>query len=93
MTDRYQLRFLQIPRWAVLLAGAAAIAFAIALLLLSVTVFLLLLPVIAIASGLYYLFGGRRVATRRDPGGAEIIEGEYRVVEPERIERERDPRS
>jgi hypothetical protein len=88
-----QFRIIQIPRWALVLAGLAAAAFAIALFLLSVTVFLVLLPVIAIASGLYYLFGGKRVANRRDAGNVEIIEGEYRVVEPERIERERGPRS
>ena len=93
MPDPYQMRIVQIPRWALVLEGLAAAAFAIALFLLSVTVFLVLLPVIAIASGLYYLFGGKRVAKRRDPNGVEIIEGEYRVVEPERIERERGPRS
>jgi hypothetical protein len=50
-----------------------------------------LLPVIAIAGGLYYLFGGRRKpAGVRNPNSVEIIEGEYRVIEPERAER--DPR-
>ena len=52
MSDPYQVRFVRIPRWALVLAGLAAAAFAIALFLLSVTVFLVLLPVIAIASGL-----------------------------------------
>jgi len=86
-----QFRIIQIPRWALVLAGLAAAAFAIALFLLSITVFLVLLPVIALASGLYYLFGGKRVASQRPPGNVEIIEGEYRVVEPGRIDR--DPRS
>lgn len=85
-----QIRFVQIPRWLAILAGVLAIAFAIALLLLSITVFLVLLPVIAVAGGLYYLFGGRRRADMRRSGDTEIIEGEYRVVEPERIERERN---
>jgi hypothetical protein len=90
MTDRYQLRFLQIPRWAAILAAIVAIAFAIALLLLSLTVFLVLLPVIAVASGLYYLFGGKRKQPGpRNADGVEIIEGEYRVIEPERVERDR----
>lgn len=94
MTDRYQMRFVQIPRWALILAGLAAAAFAIALFLLSITVFLLLLPVIAIASGLYYLFGGKRVTPNRSGSGSvEIIEGEYRVVEPKQIERDDRPRS
>ena len=89
MNQNYQVRFLQIPRWAAVLVGVAALAFAVALFLLSLTVFLVLLPVIALASGLYYLFGRRRVAQPRHSGGVEIIEGEYRVVEPERIERDR----
>jgi hypothetical protein len=49
MTDRYQLRFVQIPRWLAIGAGVLAVAFAVALFLLSLTVFLVLLPVIAIA--------------------------------------------
>lgn len=91
MTDRYQMRFLQIPRWAAILAAIAAIAFAIALLLLSVTVFLVLLPVIAVASGLYYLFGGPR-RSRGTSGRTEIIEAEYRVIDPGRIDRDRERR-
>jgi hypothetical protein len=92
MSDPYQMRIVRIPRWAIVLAGLAATAFAIALFLLSLTVFLVLLPVIAVASGLYYLFGRKRVARPGGPDHVEVIEGEYRVVEPERIERERDPR-
>jgi hypothetical protein len=86
-----QIRFVEIPRWVAILAGVLAVAFAIALLLLSITVFLVLLPVIAVASGLYYLFGWRRRgADMRGSESVEIIEGEYRVIEPERIERERN---
>lgn len=86
-----QIHFVQIPRWLAILAGVLAVAFAIALLLLSITVFLVLLPVIAVAGGLYYLFGGRRrAADVRRSDSVEIIEGEYRVIEPERIERERN---
>ncbi len=86
-----QIRFVRIPRWAMALAGVAAAAFAIALFLLSITVFLVLLPVIAVAGGLYYLFGGRRPAPR--PGGqVEIIEGEYRVIHPDALERDRERR-
>lgn len=93
MTNGYQVRFLQIPRWLAALAGLAAIAFAVALFLLSLTVFLVLLPVVAVASGLYYLFGRRRVGQPRHEGRAEIIDGEYRVIDPERIDRSREPRS
>jgi hypothetical protein len=91
MTQQYQVRFVQIPRWLTIAAGVLAVAFAVALFLLSITVFLILLPVIAVASGLYYLFGRRRrAADVRHPDGVEIIEGEYRVVEPGRIEQDRD---
>lgn len=90
MTQQYQVRFVQIPRWLAIAAGMLALAFAIALFLLSLTVFLVLLPVIAIASGLYYLFARRR-APAKQPDGVEIIEGEYRVIEPERVERDRHP--
>jgi uncharacterized membrane protein len=91
MTQQYQVRFLQIPRWLALVAGVLAIAFAVALFLLSLTVFLVLLPVVFVVGGLYYLFGWKRRPNVRQPHGVEIIEGEYRVVEPERIERDRRP--
>jgi hypothetical protein len=88
--SQYQVRFLQIPRWLALTVGAFAVAFAIALFLLSLTVFLLILPVMAVTGALYYLFGRPRRA-RKTPGASppEIIEGDYRVVEPGRIEDER----
>ena len=88
-----QIRFVRIPRWAIVLTGIAAAAFAIALFLVSITVFLVLLPIIAIASGLYYLFGRRPVSRRHGTRGVEIIDGEYRIVETERVERDRDRRS
>ena len=91
MTQQYQVRFVQIPRWLAIAAGVLAVAFAVALFLLSLTVFLVLLPVMAIASGLYYLFARRRAPDKRHAAGVEIIEGDYRVIEPERIERERNP--
>jgi hypothetical protein len=88
--SQYQVRFVQIPRWLALTVGALAVAFAIALFLLSLTVFLLILPVIAVAGALYYLFGRPRAArATRNASRAEIIDGEYRVVDPERIEDER----
>ena len=90
MTQQHQIRFVQIPRWLAIAAGILAVAFAVALFLLSITVFLVLLPVIAVAGGLYYLFGrGRKAADVRHPGSVEIIEGEYRVIEPGRVERDR----
>ena len=87
---QYQARMLKIPRWVALVVGALAIAFAIALFLLSLTVFLLVLPVLAVAGTIYYLFGpfrGTRQASTKP--GYEVIDAEYRVIEPGRIEDER----
>lgn len=87
---QYQVRFVQFPRWLAVVAGVLAVAFAVALFLLSLTIFLVLLPVIAVAGGLYYLFGRRRKAgDSRYADHVEIIEGEYRVIEPERLDEER----
>lgn len=94
MAQQYQVRFLQVPRWAALLIGAAAVAFAIALFLLSLTVLLIALPVLAVIGGIYYLFGlpgGRRGAGERT--NPDVIDAEYRVIEPTQIDRERDPRN
>lgn len=85
MNEHHQVRFLQIPRWLAVVVGALTIAFAIALFLLSLTVFLLILPVIVVAGALYYLFGLPRTARKsRGDRQVEIIEGEYRVIEPDR---------
>jgi uncharacterized membrane protein len=93
MTQQYQVRFMQIPRWLAIGIGVLAIAIAVALFLLSLTLFLVLLPVLAVAGGLYYLFGLPRAARKaRRESGMDIIEGEYRVVEPEQVEREHDRR-
>jgi hypothetical protein len=87
---QYQIRMLKIPRWLALVVGALSVAFAIALFLLSLTVFLLVLPVLAVAGAIYYLFGPFR-GTRRTSAkpGYDVIDAEYRVIEPGRIEDER----
>jgi hypothetical protein len=88
---QYQVRTLKIPRWVALVVGALAIAFAIALFLLSLTVFLLVLPVLAVAGAVYYLLGPFR-GTRKPSAhpGYEVIDAEYRVIEPRRVDDERN---
>jgi hypothetical protein len=87
---QYQIRTFQIPRWAALGVGALAIAFAIALFLLSLTVFLLILPVLAVAGVIYYLLGPFRGQRKTTSGrDYDVIDAEYRVIEPGRIEEER----
>jgi hypothetical protein len=90
---KYQVRTFQIPWWAALGVGALAIAFAVALFLLSLTIFLLILPVLAVAGAIYYLFGPFRGPRKTNPGSNyEVIDADYRVIEPGRIDEERRPR-
>jgi hypothetical protein len=87
---QYQVRMLKIPRWVALVVGAFAIAFAVALFLLSLTVFLLVLPVLAVAGAIYFLLGPFRGTRRASANpGYEVIDAEYRVIEPGRIDDER----
>ena len=58
------------------------VAAVVAVLLLGV--FIILLPVVFVGAVLYYLFPGlryRQQSERREP---DIVEGEYRVVDPTR---------
>jgi uncharacterized membrane protein len=82
------VRVVRLSGWRVLLlAGAAALVLA-AVLFLTLTMLLIVVPIALVAGALYYLFGGRRPAAT----ATEVIEGEYRVVEPREIERRRDER-
>jgi hypothetical protein len=89
MAQQYQVRFVPVPRWLAVLIGVAGVAIAVALLLLSLTLALVIVPVLAIVGGLYYLFGQRR-SVRKQREDFQVIEGEYRVLEPGRAEDKRD---
>lgn len=65
------------------LALIAGIAIAVAILALSV--FLIVAPVVVLAGFAYYLY--RKIWPRAHAHGDGVIEGEYRVIESERIER------
>ena len=43
-----------------------------------------MVPIALIAGALYYVFGGRRTANP-----TEVIEGEYRVIEPRELDHDR----
>jgi len=64
-----------------------AVATVVAVLLLGA--FIILLPVMVAAAVLYYLFPGLRYRRQETARRRDIIEGEYRVVDPNR--RELDP--
>ena len=84
--NEVHVRVVRLSGWKVLLAAGAAALLLAAILFLTLTVLLIVVPIALVAGALYYLFG-RRPAAR-----AEVIEGEYRVVEPREIERGRDER-
>jgi uncharacterized membrane protein len=86
MKEQVRVRVVRLSGWKVLLAAGVAALILAALLFLTLTVLLIVVPIALVAGALYYLFGGRRPAAH-----AEVIEGEYRVVEPREIER-RDER-
>ena len=85
MSDKVQVRVVRLSGWKLLLAAGAAAVVIAAILFLTLTVLLIVVPIALIAGALYYVFGGRR------PAPATVIEGEYRVVEPREIGRDRTP--
>jgi hypothetical protein len=66
-----------------------AIAAVVATLVLGA--FIILLPVALISALLFYLFPGLRRQRPGQRGQVEIIEGEYRVVDPHQLERDTPP--
>jgi hypothetical protein len=87
MKEQVRVRVVRLSGWKVLLAAGAAALIIAAILFLTLTVLLVAVPIALIAGALYYVFGSRRPAAT-----TEVIEGEYRVVEPREIERGRDER-
>jgi hypothetical protein len=73
--------------WLSLLAAVAlvlTVAAVLAVVLLGV--FILLLPIVLFGAVLYYFFPGLRNRHRYQWRETDIIEGDYRVVDPSRIE-------
>ncbi|HLL29129.1 MAG TPA: hypothetical protein VKT73_15935 [Xanthobacteraceae bacterium] len=87
----FQIRFIRIPRWQIMLGAGLVLALIVAFFVLALGIFLFLLPVLALAGAILYLFGGRQPPVGR--GGAandRIIDGDYRVVEQDRLEHRGD---
>jgi hypothetical protein len=66
-----------------------AVAAAVAVVLVAALV--VLLPIALIAAFVYYLFPGLRYRPPGQKHEADIIEGNYRVVDPRPLERDRLP--
>ena len=82
--QEFRIRVVRIPRWQLMLGAGLLFALIVAFFVLAFGVFLLLLPAFLIAGAIFYLFGGRRAPIDR------VIDGEYRVIEQDRIEDGRD---
>ena len=82
----FHIRLIRIPRWQILLGAGLIFALIIAFFVLALGIFLLLLPALAVAGAAAYLFGGRRPPVRGKRSNDRIIEGEYRVVERDRVD-------
>lgn len=87
MKEQVRVRVVRLSGWKLLLAAGAAALIIAAILFLTLTVLLIVVPIALIAGALYYVFGGRRTASP-----TEVIEGEYRVVEPRELDRDRRPK-
>jgi hypothetical protein len=87
----FQVRFIRIPRWQIMLGVGLVFVLIAAFFLFALGVFLLLLPVLAIAAAVFYLFGGRRPPVGGESAANDrIIDGDYRVVEQDRLGHHRD---
>jgi hypothetical protein len=88
-----RVRLVRIPLWAAALIAGLILAIGTVLALVAVGVFLLIIPVILIAGVLYHLFGRgpRRAAGDHPRPDGAIIEGDFRVIETERLELDQKP--
>ena len=85
---QFQVRFIRLRWWQVALGAGIALAILVAFFVLALGFFLFLLPAFVILGAIAYFFGGRPQAVGRErPANDRIIDGEYRVVEPDRLER------
>ena len=66
-----------------------AIAAAVAIVVLGV--FIVLLPIVLISALLFYLFPSLRRRRGGKMGETDIIEGEYRIVDPRQLEQDVPP--
>ncbi|GGE30671.1 hypothetical protein GCM10007276_04870 [Agaricicola taiwanensis] len=86
--EQYQafgLRFTKVPTWQIVLIVAAVLAIGIALAVVATGIFLIAFPIMLLAGAAYRLFGTRTnppAASRGPARRDDVIETEYRVIEP-----------
>jgi hypothetical protein len=89
--QEHRIRFVRIRRWQIVLGAGLILALIAAFFVLALGVFLLLLPVLAVAAAVFYLFGGRRPPVGSESAANDrIIDGDYRVIEQDRLDHHRD---
>jgi hypothetical protein len=89
--QEFRIRVVRIPRWQIMLGAGLILALIVAFFVLALGIFLLLLPALALAAAIFYLFGGRRSPIGRGSAANDrIIDGEYRIVEKDRLDHRRD---
>jgi len=87
--QQLNIRFIQIPRWQIALGAGLLIALLLTLFILALGIFFLVLPIFLIGGALAYFFGGRALKTRPTPND-RVLEVDYRVIEPERLDKDRN---
>jgi hypothetical protein len=88
----FQLRLGWSGWLALVIVLGLVLVLAATLAVILIAVFLVLLPVALVAAVLYYLFPGLRNRGRYQWREPDIIEGEYRVIDPRPIEHDRLPK-
>ena len=86
----FQIRFVPIRWWQLVLGGGIALALIVAFFVLALGFLLFLLPTLAILGAIFYFFGGRRSVGRAGAPQDRVIDGDYRVIEQDRFEQARD---
>ena len=77
--------------WSGWLALLLALGIVLALATVVTMLFIIMLPVMVLGAVLYYLFPSLRYGRQHRARERDIIEGEYRVIDPTRVELDPPP--
>jgi hypothetical protein len=84
---KFRFHFIRIPRWQLMLGASLVLALIVAFFVLALGIFLLLLPALMIAGAVAVLFGSPQPPVDRGAANDRVIDGEYRVLERDRLDR------
>ncbi len=87
--QQFNIHFVQIPRWQIVLGAGLLIALLLTLFILALGIFFLVLPLFLVGGALAYFFGGRALKTGQAPND-RIIEVDYRIIESKRLDKDRN---